>query len=410
MSQTQKVEFENTAGHTLAARLELPSGPVQAYAIFAHCFTCSKDIAAATRISRGLCDQGIAVLRFDFTGLGNSDGDFANTNFSSNVQDLISGASFLASEFQAPKLLIGHSLGGAAVLAAAGHIDSVKAVATIGAPADPEHVSHMFNDHLETIESEGEAEVTLAGRKFKIKKQFVDDIRDQSIEKTWGKRRIALMVMHSPIDDIVGIDNATKIFVMAKHPKSFVSLDQADHLLSRKEDSQYVSTVLGAWALRYIGDAQAAHRAEKLDHGDVVVEEIRPPFTQDVRFENHHWHADEPTELNGRDLGPSPYEYLLASLGACTSMTLRMYASHKKLPLEGVKVHLHHDKIHAKDCEACDTEALGKTKVDQIKRTITIEGDELTAEQRARLLEIADRCPVHQTLERKVEILTEAGN
>ena len=397
-----KVEFESN-GIKLAGLLESSdSDAVRAYALFAHCFTCSKDIAAASRISRALVALGYTVLRFDFTGLGNSDGDFSNTNFSSNVEDLVAAADFLRSEFQAPQLLIGHSLGGAAVLKAAQSIDEVTAIATIGAPFDAQHVSKQLGSDLEKISIEGEAEVDLAGRKFKIKKQFVDDIRSQNNDHI-AKLRRALLILHSPVDATVNIAEAEKLYVEAKHPKSFISLDKADHLLSQREDSEYVAACISAWARRFLPDASVIAQSEsKLSKGHVKIDERNKHFARDVQTDNHIWIADEPCSVGGHDLGPDPYEHLLAGLGACTSMTLRMYANHKNLALDDIEVQLNHQRSHAEDCEDCQS----KSKfVDVIERNITLKGD-LTDAQRKRLMEIADRCPVHLTMENNPKIVT----
>jgi uncharacterized OsmC-like protein/alpha/beta superfamily hydrolase len=397
-----KVEFESN-GIKLAGLLESSdSDAVRAYALFAHCFTCSKDIAAASRISRALVALGYAVLRFDFTGLGNSDGDFSNTNFSSNVEDLVAAADFLRSEFQAPQLLIGHSLGGAAVLKAAQSIDEVIAIATIGAPFDAQHVSKQLGSDLEKISKDGEAEVDLAGRKFKIKKQFVDDIRSQNNDHI-AKLRRALLILHSPVDATVNIAEAEKIYLQARHPKSFISLDKADHLLSRREDSEYVAACISAWASRFLPQANVIKpRESKLSKGHVKVDERNKHFARDVQTDNHVWIADEPVSAGGHDLGPDPYEHLLAALGACTSMTLRMYANRKNLALDDIEVQLNHQRSHAEDCEDCE----GKSKfVDVIERNITLKGD-LTDAQRKRLMEIADRCPVHLTMENDPKIVT----
>ncbi|MDA0280462.1 MAG: bifunctional alpha/beta hydrolase/OsmC family protein [Proteobacteria bacterium] len=397
-----KVEFESN-GIKLAGLLESSdSDAVRAYALFAHCFTCSKDIAAASRISRALVALGYAVLRFDFTGLGNSDGDFSNTNFSSNVEDLVAAADFLRSEFQAPQLLIGHSLGGAAVLKAAQSIDEVTAIATIGAPFDAQHVSKQLGSDLEKISKDGEAEVDLAGRKFKIKKQFVDDIRSQNNDHI-AKLRRALLILHSPVDATVNIAEAEKIYLQARHPKSFISLDKADHLLSRREDSEYVAACISAWASRFLPQANVIKpRESKLSKGHVKVDERNKHFARDVQTDNHVWIADEPVSAGGHDLGPDPYEHLLAALGACTSMTLRMYANRKNLALDDIEVQLNHQRSHAEDCEDCE----GKSKfVDVIERNITLKGD-LTDAQRKRLMEIADRCPVHLTMENDPKIVT----
>jgi putative redox protein len=399
----EKVTFPGALGANLAARLELPVGPPLAYALFAHCFTCSKDVFAAARIAQGLAAEGIAVLRFDFTGLGNSEGDFANTNFSSNVQDLVAAADWLREQHQAPAILIGHSLGGAAVLAAAAKIPEAVAVATVNAPHDPAHLESLFTGDRARIEAEGEAEVTIAGRPFRIKQQFLEDIAAQSMDAAIGKLRKALLVFHAPLDDTVGIDNAGLIFQAAKHPKSFVSLDGADHLLTRKADATYVATVLAAWASRYLAQAPAAPAEPPPPEGWLRVSENGDgPFGNRVQVRHHDLLADEPVAVGGKDKGLSPYDFLLAGLGACTAMTLRLYAQRKQLPLERVTVSLNHDKIHAKDCADCETR---EGKVDQIQRIITLEG-ELSDEQRESLMAIADKCPVHRTLHSEIRINT----
>ncbi|MBT4890028.1 MAG: alpha/beta fold hydrolase [Rhodospirillales bacterium] len=400
-SQGEKIEFTGAQGGKLAARLDLPTSSIRAYALFAHCFTCSKDIFAASRISQGLADLGIAVLRFDFTGLGHSEGEFANTNFTSNVADLLAAVDWLRQNREAPAIIIGHSLGGAAVLAAAGSIPEAKAIATIGAPADPAHVSHNFGNAIEVILENGEAEVKLGGRPFTIKQQFLDDIAEQKIQKSITTMRKALLVFHAPMDNQVGIDNAGVIFQAAKHPKSFVSLDDADHLLSRREDATYVSQVISSWATRYLDEARQTADITAAAGTVVVAESGKGKFAQAVSVGGvHAMLADEPVDYGGTDTGPSPYDFLLAGLGACTSMTLRMYADHKNIPLEHVAVTLKHDKIHATDCETCETQ---DGKIDRIEREIEISGN-LDDDTRKRLLEIADRCPVHKTLHSEVEI------
>jgi len=402
-AKSEKVSFAGADGATLAARLDLPAGPPRAYALFAHCFTCSKDIFAAARIADGLAERGIAVLRFDFTGLGASEGDFANTNFSSNIEDLVKAAEFMRAHYEAPKLLVGHSLGGAAVLAAAAQVPEAKAVATIAAPADPAHVAEHFTEARAEIEAAGEAEVLLVGRPFRIKKQFLEDIEGHRLEAAIGGLRKALMVFHAPRDAVVGIDNASRIFLAARHPKSFVSLDDADHLLSRKSDAIYVAEVLAAWAGRYLGTMQEPD--VKAPEGHVVVEETgEGRFTQRIAVGRHVLRADEPESVGGLDSGPSPYDLLLASLGACTSMTLRMYADHKGLALEKARVTLSHAKIHAEDCAHCETK---EGKLDRIERHIELTG-QLSGAERQRLLEIADRCPVHKTLHSEILIETKA--
>ncbi len=387
----KKVEFPSN-GLTLSGALELPETPVRCYALFAHCFTCGKDVAAASRISRALNDDGIAVLRFDFTGLGNSDGDFSNTNFSSNIQDLLAACEFLRRDYQAPALLIGHSLGGAAVLAMAAQVPEATAVVTIGAPHQAEHVIHNFSASLDTIREQGEAEVSLAGRSFRIKRQFIEDLESYQSGGI-GKLSKALLVMHAPGDDTVSIREAEKIYLEARHPKSFISLDDADHLLTRKADSDYVARSIAGWASRYLPEPEAP-TAVVLDKGQVRVEELNHRFTQRVHTDDHHWQADEPRSVGGDDTGPDPYEHLLAALGTCTAMTLRMYASHKQIPLEHVEVELEHGRDHVEDCADCEE---GGGKLEVIDRSITLRG-ELTPEQRERLLQITDRCPVHRTL------------
>jgi putative redox protein len=403
MSQIHKVSFNGASGEALAARLDLPAGPIQAFAIFAHCFTCSKDIFAAKRISAELASRGIAVLRFDFTGLGASEGEFANTNFSSNVADLKAAAAWLEENHHAPSILIGHSLGGAAVLKVAPDLPSVKAVATIGAPAEAAHVSHLFDSALEEIEEHGEATATIGGRPFKVQKQFLDDIRETSVAESVKHMKAALMVMHSPIDATVGIENASEIFLAAKHPKSFVSLDNADHLVSDHADAQYAGEVIAAWAQRFLpGRGQDPHHHE----GNVIVAETgQGKFQNTVHVGGFHLLADEPAEVGGLDTGPAPYDFLSVALGACTSMTLRMYADFKKIDLGRISVEVDHGKVHAEDCEGCALETQNKSlKVDRFERRITIENLDPALE--AKVLEIADKCPVHKTLENGAAVVT----
>ena len=404
---TERFQFEGSEGHQLAATLDTPDGPIRAYALFAHCFTCGKDGLAAKRIAVALAAKGIAVLRFDFTGLGSSEGDFANSTFSSNVVDLVGAADHLRKAHAAPALLIGHSLGGAAVLAAAHRIPEAKAVVTIGAPSDPAHVTGLFADSIEKIRQDGEAAVSLAGRPFTIKRAFLDDVAEHSLMGHITNLHRALLVMHAPTDDTVGIDNATRIFVAARHPKSFVSLSGADHLLNDRRDSDYVADVIAAWSSRYL-DAEASH--ERSDESEapreVVVRETRNgKFQQTVTVGSHQLLADEPLASGGDDTGLAPYDFLLAGLGACTSMTMRLYADRKSLPLERTTVTLRHAKIHAEDCAECETKA---GMLDQIERVIAMEGP-LDAEQRRRLMEIADKCPVHRTLTSEVRILSRAA-
>ncbi len=395
-----RVDFENSAGERLAALLDRPPAEPVAFALFAHCFTCGKDTHAAKRIAEGLTARNIAVLRFDFTGLGASDGEFANTTFSSNVADLVAAADHLRRVDRAPAILIGHSLGGAAVLAAAAHIPEARAVVTIAAPVDPSHVTGLFKGRVAEIREKGEVDVALAGRAFRIRREFLDDVAEHRLTDCLGKLRKALLVCHSPTDQLVGIENASAIFTAAKHPKSFLSLDDADHLLSRKRDAAYVADVIAAWAERYldmIPDDDAAKPA------DVVVRETRNGrFQQAITIGSHRLLADEPRSVGGLDSGPNPYDLVLAGLGACTAMTVRLYAERKQLPLDRVTVRLTHARIHAADCEACETK---EGMVDRIEREVVLEGN-LDAVQRTKLAEIADKCPVHRTLTSEIDIRT----
>lgn len=403
---TERFLFTGEGGHQLAAALELPDGEPVAFALFAHCFTCGKDTLAAKRISVALAAKGITVLRFDFTGLGSSEGDFANSTFSSNVADLVHAADHLRATRKAPSILIGHSLGGAAILAAAGKIPEANAVATIAAPSDPAHVTGLFKEHLDNIRTQGEVEVSLAGRPFRIKREFLNDIAEHELMNDVTDLHKALLVMHSPVDDTVGIDNATKIFVAAKHPKSFVSLDHADHLLTKPADALYAADVIAAWASRYVDTAKPAKAMDLAEEPrKVVVRETRKSkFNQIITVGPHHLVADEPVAAGGEDAGPGPYDFLLAGLGACTSMTMRLYADRKSLPLDRVTVTLKHSKIYAKDCAECETR---DGMLDQIERDIAIDGA-LDAEQRKKLMEIADKCPVHRTLTSEIHIVTKA--
>jgi putative redox protein len=398
---SEKITFPGSTGEMLAARFDRPVGSPRAVALFAHCFTCSKDTLAAGNIARALADAGVATLRFDFTGLGQSEGEFANTNFSSNVADLLAAAEHLRKHYLAPALLIGHSLGGAAVLAAADRMEEVKLVATIGAPADPAHVRRLFAEKAPEIEARGEAEVVLAGRRFRIRKSFLDDIETHASEAAIARLRKALIIFHSPIDAIVDVDNARRIYQAARHPKSFVALDGADHLLSRREDGEYVGSVLANWVLRYLG--AIPDEWPQPAAGEVVVEEAGAgPYLNRVAAGRHRLYADEPGSVGGQDAGPAPYDLLAAALGTCTAMTVRMYANQKRWPLEKIRVSVRHAKIHAVDCAECETK---EGKIDRFDRVIRFTGA-LDATQRSRLLEIADKCPVHRTLRSEVDIST----
>ncbi len=399
---SEKITFPGHDGHDLASRLDRPSGPHLATALFAHCFTCSKDIPAARRIAQRLNAAGIAVLRFDFTGLGHSEGEFANTSFATNLTDLKAAATWLSENDMAPDLLIGHSLGGAAVLAVAGDIPSVRAVATIGAPFDPAHVTHHFSDRIDRICREGEAEVDIGGRPFTISRDFLEDISARNLARAVENLKRALLILHAPRDTVVGIDNAADIFKVARHPKSFVTLDDADHLISDASDAEYAASVIAAWATRYLGLKHPAPPPGAPEGITRVSESDPEGFLQDITSgPRHHVLADEPESYGGTNRGMSPYGFLASGLGACTSMTIRMYARRKGWPLDHVQVDVCHDKVHAQDAGAA-----GKSeKIDSFRREITLTG-ELSEDQRQRLLEIADKCPVHRTLERSSEIVT----
>lgn len=404
---SQKIEFASSLGHPLAGRLDSPDGAVRAWAIFAHCFTCSKDSKAAAYIARALADAGFGVLRFDFTGLGGSGGDFENTHFSSNIDDLVAAADWLRARHGAPALLVGHSLGGAAVLAAAHRVADARAVVTLAAPADPAHVTHQLGDGLARVAAEGQAEVTIGGRPFALRRAFLDDVAGQpQAQRIRGLRR-PLLILHAPQDDVVDVDNARRIYEQALHPKSFIALDGADHLLTQAADARYAAGLIAAWAARYLPATEAAGRPDTAElatpDGTVHVSERGTGrFAVSVQAGRHALVADEPLTVGGDDLGPSPYDLLLGALGACTAMTLRMYARQKQWPLDHAHVRLSHRKIHASDCADCETTT---GKVDQIDREIEL-GGALDADQRARLLEIADKCPVHRTLHAEIKVTT----
>jgi putative redox protein len=398
------VQFQNRRGQTLSGVLHQPDrGVLKAYALFAHCFTCTKNIRAAVNIAEAMAQEGIAVLRFDFTGLGASEGEFAETHFSSNVDDLEDAARYLAKSHQAPSVLVGHSLGGTAVLAVAPRIESAVAVATIGSPADADHVLHLFGDELERIEAEGEVTVKLAGRPFRVRRDFVEDVREQKVRKNLRALRKPLLIMHSPVDDLVSIEQASNLFVNALHPKSFISLDKADHLLSRAEDSRYAGQVLSAWAARYLSSTAETNSYPAPEAGAVVVSsDTEDMFLTTINADGHGMLADEPAAYGGSEQGPTPYGLLSAALGACTSMTINMYARRKKIALKNVTVATRHDKIHAVDCEECESET---GRIDRFERVVTLTGD-LSEDERQALLVIADKCPVHRTLHSEISVVT----
>ena len=400
------VNFSNQAGSTLAGQLHMPDGEITAVAIFAHCFTCTANVKAAVNIARALTEQGIGVLRFDFTGLGKSEGEFSETNFSSNVDDLIAAAEWLKAHHRAPEILVGHSLGGTAVLAAAPRIAGCRAVVTIGSPASADHVLELLGESRAEIASAGEATVQLEGRPFKIKAQFLEDVTEQRLPGALRDLRKALLVMHAPLDEVVSIDNASEIFASAKHPKSFISMDGADHLLSRPEDARYAGRVLAAWASHYVSDpVRLTTTAGQPDRG-AMAQTGSQGFRTAVVAAGHPLVVDEPLEMGGGNAGPSPYDLLSAALASCTSMTLQMYARHKKLPLDNATVRVEHNKIHATDCEDCEK---SEARVDHFERVIKLDG-ELSDSVRQRMLEIANRCPVHRTLEGEIKIVTRLKN
>lgn len=402
MTQSQRVVFKNSSNQELAGVIEMPIGQKPKFwAIFAHCFTCSKDLKAARSISKAMALRGIAVLRFDFTGLGRSGGDFSETSFATNLDDLLDAAKYLKENYDSPQLLVGHSLGGAAVIQISPELESVKAIATIGAPSEPSYVKKLIQGDLSNLSYKEKIQVQIEGRDFWITNQFFETLDQQNVLKTLGKlNKRSLLIFHSPHDEIVGIDNAEEIFKAARHPKSYISLDKGDHLLTNENDSRYVGDMIASWSERYIisSSDESALKSEK----PVLVRMGEEKYYNQIKAGNHYLVADEPKSVGGKDLGPTPYDFLNTALGTCTAMTLRMYADRKDWPLKEILVHLEHSKIHAKDCFDCESKS---GKVDQIERYIELEGP-LSKEQRSRLLEIADKCPVHKTLHNEVRVVT----
>jgi putative redox protein len=392
------VQFPNAAGALLWGALEQPPGRVRAVALFAHCFTCNSNSHGARRVSLALAERGIACLRFDFTGLGKSKGAFADSHFAANIGDLVAAARYLEETIGAPALLIGHSLGGAAVIAAAEHVPSAKAVVTIGAPFDPEHVLHQFGPGLDRIEAEGQGEIAIGGRPFTIGRDFVAAVRGQDQAGRLARLKRALLVLHAATDPVIGIENAADIYAAAKHPKSFVSLDGADHLLTGAEHAAYAAAIIAAWVEPFLAPVV---RSRAVAEGDVRVTAGDGKFVQLIDSAGHSFLADEPMRVGGGDLGPTPYDLLLAGLGACTAMTIKLVAAREDIPLAGVEVELRHSRHHAEDSAAPD----GKPRLERIERVVRLDGA-LSAEHSARLLAIADRCPVHRTLESHPEIVT----
>jgi len=397
---TSKITFKNKEGIDLKGSIELPENRTpHNFVLFAHCFTCNKNFLAVKNISEALTAKGFGVLRFDFTGLGESEGEFADSNFSGNVEDLVSASSYLEDNYKAPSLLIGHSLGGAAVLFASTLLDSVTAVATIGAPSHIGHVKNLLKNDVDDIQKNGIAVVNIGGRNFNIKKQFLDDLENNDLPDIISKLDKSLLILHSPQDTIVGVHNAEEIYLAARHPKSFISLDGADHLLSNKIDSNYVGDVIGTWANRYLDIPVETELKSNLN----VVAHLGPEgFTTQIKAGRHNLIADEPEHLGGNNFGPNPYEYVSAGLAACTSMTIQMYAKRKGWVVDFVETQVIYGREHAIDCEKCEEEG---TKIDTFKRELIIKGD-LDEKQRKRLLEIANKCPVHKTLHSETQIIT----
>lgn len=393
--QTEPFDFDCADGRRVRARLDRPDGQVRAYALFAHCFTCGKDNLAATRISRALAAEGVATLRLDFAGIGEKGVAAMPHGFTVDVGDLVAAGAYMTRRGCAPGLLVGHSLGGAAAIAAAGEIASVRAVATIGAPFDVAHVLHLLGPGAETLKPGERHEVSVGGRPVSVGAGFADDLRMQDQKTRLATLKRALLVLHSPLDQIVGIEESAGIFQAAKHPKSFVSLDSADHLLSNPKDAAYAANVIAVWASRYLDVMEAEVTTPPADGVVRVAETGAGKFQVRVEAGGAVLMADEPVSVGGLASGPTPYELVAAGLGACTVMTLRLYADRKGLPLERASVEVRHVR------------QAGQTPADLFERVLTLEGA-LTSEQRERMFEIADKCPVHRTLEAGARVITRA--
>lgn len=405
----EKLNITNRNGEALSAQLIKPvSGEMKSIAIFAHCFTCSSSLAVVRNISSELTSKGIAVLSFDFTGLGHSEGEFADSNFSSNLSDIDDVNDFLIQNYIAPTIMIGHSLGGAAAIVAANRLKNIQAVITIGAPSYIEHVTQHFGELKKEILEKGEAKISIGGRPFTIKKQFLDDMEKHNLEKEIHEMRLPLLILHSPQDTIVGIDNAATLYKNAFHPKSFISLEGADHLLSNKEDAYYVANVIGSWLQRYVKLDTKKEEELKDTNGEQVLVylDTAEGFANHAYTDNHHVVGDEPVDFGGTDLGFSPYELLNAAIGSCTALTLKLYAERKKWDLKEVFVYLNYAKKHAAEIDS-EIDVMGK--IDHISKKIRLVGD-LTIEQKDKLKEIASKCPVHKTVASKVYFDTELLN
>ncbi len=401
--KTLKITIPNIDNNALAAKLELPVNQIpKHYAIFAHCFTCNKDLSAVRNISRALTNHGFGVLRFDFTGLGHSHGAFENTSFSSNIDDITKVNEYLGANYQLPDLIIGHSLGGAAALVAASKLHNIKAVATIGAPSDISHVINLFSNGIDELEEKGVAEVSIGGRPFRVKNEMVKDFKSHDLTKIVTALKKPLLMFHSPQDATVAVKHAANLYHAAKHPKSFISLDGADHLLSNPKDAIYVGDMIGSWANRYL--VKDEHKKLELENMQVVAAlDNTNKFTTQIGTKTHTFLADEPISFGGDNLGPSPYELLMAGLGACTVMTMKLYAERKQWDLQAANVYLSYAKVHADDI---NIDTPDTNRIDYIEKKIFLEGN-LDSKQKKRLIEIAAKCPVHKTLLNKVVINTE---